>query len=107
MSANQVSRYITFSVDKVALGGTPGTGWAFTVALAGQDGTHGVDQTRGFASTPQAYEFGVCAVGGSAPICSADPNSEPKVMDALTPSGVSQATELAGTPVALQGLTLH
>ncbi len=63
VSANQVSRYITFSVDKTALGGEPGTGWAFTVTLTGQDGTHGVDQTRGFASTPQAYAFGVCAVG--------------------------------------------
>jgi glucoamylase len=104
VSANQVSRYITFSVDKTALGGTPTTGWAFTVALTGQDGTHGVDQTRGFASTPQAYAFGVCAVGGSAPICSADPNSVPKVMDALTPSGVSQAAELSATPVVLQAV---
>jgi hypothetical protein len=104
VSANQVSRYITFSVDKAALGGAPTTGWSFTVALTGQDGTHGTDQTRGFASTPQAYAFGVCAVGGSAAICSADPNSVPKVMDALTPSGVSQATELSAAPVVLQAL---
>jgi glucoamylase len=107
VSANQVSRYITFSVDKAALGGTPGTGWAFAVALTGQDGTHGVDQTRAFASTPQAYAFGVCAVGGSAPICSADPNSVPKVMDALTPSGVSQATELSATPVVLRAVPIQ
>jgi glucan 1,4-alpha-glucosidase len=107
VSANQVSRYITFSVDKAALGGTPGTGWAFAVALTGQDGTHGVDQTRAFASTPQAYAFGVCAVGGSAPICSADPNSVPKVMDALTPSAVVQATELSAGPVVLQAVQIE
>jgi len=87
VSANQVSRYITFSVDKTALGGAPATGWSFTVALTGQDGTHGTDQTRGFASTPKAYAFGVCASGGSAAICSQDPNTVPKVMDALTPRG--------------------
>jgi glucoamylase len=104
VSANQVSRYITFSVDKAALGGTPTAGWAFTVALTGQDGTHGTDQTRGFASTPQAYAFGVCAVGGSAPICARDPNTVPKVMDLLTPSGTSQATELSATPVVLQAV---
>ncbi|MDQ1546096.1 MAG: glucoamylase [Actinomycetota bacterium] len=104
VSANQVSRYITFSVDKTALGGAPTTGWSFTVALTGQDGTHGIDQTRGFASTPQAYAFGVCAVGVSAAICSKDPNSVPKVMDALTPSGVSQATELSADAVVLQAV---
>jgi hypothetical protein len=106
VSANQVSRYITFSVDKTALGGTPATGWAFAVTLTGQDGTHGTDQTRGFASTPQAFAFGVCAVGGSAPICSEDPNSVPKVMDLMTPSGVSQATELSTTPVVVQSTPL-
>jgi glucoamylase len=107
VSANQVSRYITFSVDKTALGGAPTTGWSFTVALTGQDGTHGTDQTRGFASTPQAYAFGVCAVGGSAAICSADPNSVPKVMDALTPSGTSQATELSTTPMVLSAVPVQ
>jgi glucoamylase len=106
VSANQVSRYITFSVDKTALGGTPAAGWSFTVALTGQDGTHGTDQTRGFASTPQAYAFGVCAANGTAAICSADPNSVPKVMDALTPSGVSQAAELSATPVVLQAVAV-
>jgi glucan 1,4-alpha-glucosidase len=107
VSANQVSRYITFSVDKTALGGAPTTGWTFAVVLTGQDGTHGTDQTRGFASTPQAYAFGVCAVGGSAAICSADPNTVPKVMDALTPSGVGQATELGTVPVVLQAVEIN
>jgi glucoamylase len=105
VGANQVSRYITFSVDKSALGGTPTTGWSFAVTLTGQDGTHGTDQTRGFASTPQAYAFGVCAVGGSAAICSQDPNTVPKVMDALTPSGVDQATELSATTIVLRALS--
>jgi glucoamylase len=106
VSANQVSRYITFSVDKTALGGTPATGWSMAVTLTGQDGSGGggTDQERSFASTPQAYQFGVCVVGGSAPICARDPNSVPKVMDALTPSGVSQATELSATSVVLQAL---
>ena len=52
ISANQISRYITFSVDKTALGGTPASGWAFTVVLTGQDG-FSPDQARGFQSTPQ------------------------------------------------------
>ena len=108
VSANQVSRYITFSVDKVALGGTPATGWGFTVTLTGQDGTHGVDQTRGFASTPQAYAFGVCSAGGTSPLCSADPNSVPKVLDTITATGTPQASELDYTkgPVVLTGVTI-
>jgi glucoamylase len=108
VSANQVSRYITFSVDKVALGGTPATGWGFTVTLTGQDGTHGVDQTRGFASPPQAYAFGVCSAGGTSPLCSADPNSVPKVLDTITATGTSQASELDYTkgPVVLTGVTI-
>jgi glucoamylase len=106
VSANQVSRYITFSVDKTALGGAPATGWAFTVTLTGQDGTHGPDQTRDFAATPQPYAFGVCAADSSTPPCLVDPNTVPKVMDLLTPSGVSQATELTYVPgpVVLQAV---
>ncbi|GAA4684930.1 glucodextranase DOMON-like domain-containing protein [Frondihabitans cladoniiphilus] len=108
-SANSVTRYITFSVDKAALGGTPGSGWAFTVALTGQDGTHGTDQTRAFTATPGAYSFGVCAAGAPASaLCSASPDSVPKVVDTLTPAGVSQASELDYTagPVVLQGVPL-
>jgi glucoamylase len=104
VGANQVSRYITFSLDKTALGGAPTTGWSFTVALTGQDCTHGTDQTGGFATTPQAFAFGVCAVGGSAPICSKDPNTVPQVMDALTPGGMSQAAELLATPAVLHAV---
>ena len=60
ISANQISRFITFRVPKASLG-SPGPGWAFTVVLTGQDGFSG-DQARGFQSTPQDFQFGVCAV---------------------------------------------
>ncbi len=93
-TANSVSRYVTFVVDKAALGGTPGAGWGFTVTLTGQDGTHGVDQTRAFTSTPGGYSFGVCATNDGSALCTTDPNSVPKVMDLFTPTGVDQADEL-------------
>jgi len=64
ISANQISRYITFSVTKAALGGTPASGWGFTVTLTGQDGFSS-DQARAFTSTPGAYSFGVCAVAST------------------------------------------
>ena len=109
VSANAVSRYITFSVDKTALGGTPASGWSFAVTLTGQDGTHGVDQTRGFTATPGAYSFGVCAAGGSSPLCSADPNTVPKVMDTIVPAGTTQADELnygVHNPVVCSGVVV-
>jgi hypothetical protein len=108
ISANQISRYITFRVSKASLGGTPGSGWAFTVVLHGQDGFSG-DKARGFAPTPQDFLFGVCAVSSNDPHCTADPNSVPKATDVLTPSGVAQAGELDYTlhnPVVLQGVTI-
>ena len=46
--ANAISRFITFSVPKSALG-APGPGWAFTVVLTGQDG-FSPDQARSFAN---------------------------------------------------------
>jgi hypothetical protein len=58
-----------------------------------QDGFNS-DQARGFAATPQPFLFGVCAPGGTSPICAADPGTMPKAMDVITPSGVNQATEL-------------
>ena len=108
VGANAVSRYITFSVDKSALGGTPGSGWDFTVAITGQDGTHGVDQTRGFSATAGDYSFGVCAAASSSALCLTDPNTVPKVMDTIVPSGVSQATELDYTagPVKLAAVVV-
>ena len=53
ISANAISRFITFSVPTSSLG-TPGSGWGFTVVLTGQDG-FSPDQARSFASTPQQF----------------------------------------------------
>jgi glucoamylase len=76
--------------------GTPASGWKFAETLAGQDGFSS-DQARAFTATPQGYTFGVCAAGGSSPICAVDPTTVPKVLDAITPDGVDQASELNPT----------
>jgi glucan 1,4-alpha-glucosidase len=91
--ANAITRYITFSVPKAALGGTPGAGWAFTVVLAGQDG-FSPDQVRGFTPTPQDFQFGVCAAASADPHCTVDPGTVPKAIDVLTPAGTAQSDEL-------------
>jgi glucoamylase len=87
--------------------GTPGSGWGFSVVLTGQDGFSD-GQARTFAATPQPFQFGVCAPGGTASICRFDPNGVPKAMDVITPAGVSQATELDPTlgPVVIQPVTV-
>ena len=90
--SDDISRYITFSVPKSALG-TPGPGWGFTVVLTGQDG-FSPDQARGFQPTPQDFQFGVCAAASSDPHCTAGPNTVPKAIDVLTPTGVAQSDEL-------------
>jgi hypothetical protein len=54
------------------------------------------------------FTFGVCAATDTTDaICKRDPNTVPKVMDTITPPGVSQATELNPTlgPVELQGVS--
>jgi hypothetical protein len=108
ISANQISRYITFSVDKAALGGTPASGWIFTVVLTGQDG-FSPDQARGFQPTPQDFQFGVCATASSDPHCTFDPTMVPKAVDVLTPSSVTQSDELDYTkhqPVVISGVAI-
>ena len=107
ISANAISRYITFSVPTSSLGGTPGSGWGFSVVLTGQDG-YSPDQARAFTATPGAYSFGVCATSSSDPHCTVDPNTVPKAMDVITPLGVNQSTELDYTlgPVVIQGVTI-
>jgi glucoamylase len=105
--ANEISRFITFSVPKSTLG-QPGPGWGFTVVLTGQDG-FSPDQARGFAPTPQEFLFGVCAAPSPDPHCTADPATVPKAIDVITPAGVSQADELDYTlhdPVVLQAVTI-
>lgn len=106
ISANAISRYITFSVPKSTLGSV-GSGWGFTVTLTGQDGFQ-PDQARAFTSTPGSYTFGVCANQSSDPHCTVDPATVPKVMDTITPSGTSQSTELDYTlgPVVLQDVVI-
>jgi glucan 1,4-alpha-glucosidase len=108
ISANQISRYITFVVDKTALGGTPASGWAFSVVLTGQDG-FSPDQARGFTATPQDFQFGVCATASSDPHCTANPDTVPKALDVLTPSGTAQSDELDYTlhqPVVIKGVAI-
>jgi glucan 1,4-alpha-glucosidase len=107
--ANEISRFITFSVPKSSLG-QPGPGWGFAVVLTGQDG-FSPDQARGFAATPQEFQFGVCASppDPSNPLCGVDPGTVPKAMDVITPEGVSQADELnyvVNDPVTLQGVRI-
>ena len=109
--ANALSRYITFTVAKADLGGTPTSGWTFAVVLTGQDG-FSTDQARGFQSTAQDFQFGECtaaAITANNPICAVDPTTLPKAMDVLTPGSVSQADELDPTkhsPVTIQGVSI-
>jgi glucoamylase len=95
-------------VDKAALGGTPASGWIFTVVLTGQDG-FSPDQARGFQPTPQDFQFGVCATASSDPHCTVDPTTVPKAVDVLTPSSVTQSDELDYTkhqPVVISGVAI-
>ncbi|HEU6443936.1 MAG TPA: glucodextranase DOMON-like domain-containing protein, partial [Gaiellaceae bacterium] len=106
IAANAISRFITFNVPKASLG-TPGPGWGFTVVLTGQDG-FSPDQARGFAPTPQEFQFGVCAAASPDPHCTFDPSLVPKAVDVITGPGVEQSTELDYTlgPVVLTGVTV-
>jgi glucoamylase len=104
--AVQSDRTITIALPEAQFG-TPGSGWGFSVVLTGQDGFSD-GQARTFAATPQPFQFGVCASGGTAAICTFNPNAVPKAMDVITPAGVLQATELDPTlgPVVIQPVTV-
>jgi carbohydrate-binding DOMON domain-containing protein len=104
--ANQLSRFITFSVPKASLG-TPGPGWGFTVVLTGQDG-FSPDQARGFSATPGGFSFGVCATASADPLCTVDPGTVPKAVDVITPPDVTQSVELNYTagPVILHAVRI-
>jgi glucoamylase len=106
MSTSQTSGTVTIALPQATFG-TPGSGWSFAVVLTGQDGFSS-DQARAFTATPGAYTFGVCAAGGTSPICSVSPTTVPKAMDVITPAGVSQTTELDPTlgPVVIHGVTV-
>jgi len=93
--AVQSDRTITVALPEAQFG-VPASGWGFTVVLTGQDGFSS-DQARGFTATPGSFTFGVCAPGGTAPVCTFDPNAVPKAVDVITPPGTDQATELDPT----------
>ncbi|GGO66837.1 glucodextranase DOMON-like domain-containing protein [Nonomuraea cavernae] len=100
------ARTITVALPRATFG-TPGPGWRFAVVLTGQDG-FSADQARGFGATPEPYRFGVCAPGGTAPLCSYDPGAVPKALDVIIPPGQSQAdllNPLLG-PVTLRAVTV-
>ena len=103
---DQTSKTATVVLPRSAFGDV-GSGWVFTITLTGQDGFSS-DQARAFTATPGAFSFGVCAPGGTSPICSVGPGTVPKVMDTIPPSGVSQDAELDPTlgAVALQGVRI-
>lgn len=102
--ASTLTKTITIALPAAQFG-TPTPGWSFSVVLTGQDG-YSSDQARGFTNPAQDYQFGLCPAGGTAAICSLDPNTVPKALDVITPAGVSQATELDPTkgPVVVRGV---
>jgi glucoamylase len=102
--ASTVTNTVTIALPQAQFG-TPATGWSFGVVLTGQDGFSS-DQARGFTPTPGDFSFGVCAPGGSSPICTVNPATVPKAMDVITPTGTDQATELDPTlgPVVVAGV---
>ncbi|ALG13192.1 glucodextranase DOMON-like domain-containing protein [Kibdelosporangium phytohabitans] len=102
VQASETSRYITVSVPKSALGNPR----AYAVVLTGQEGDS-QDRARGFTATPEQYTFGVCAPGGTRPICSTGPSSVPKAVDVITPAGVDQSVELDPTrgPVVVKAVS--
>ena len=107
MVTDDANRTVTIALPEAQFG-TPGPGWAFSVALTGQDG-FSPGNARQFTALPGPYTFGVCAPPGTqSPICSVDPNTVPKAMDVITPPGVSQAIELNPTlgPVVIQPVTV-
>ena len=106
VAASQASKTITIGLPEAAFG-TPTPGWSFAVVLTGQDG-FSPDQARGFDPTPAEFAFGVCASGNLNPICQVDPGTVAKAIDVITPSGVSQATELDPTlgPVVIRGVPI-
>ncbi len=103
---NGSDRTITIALPEAQFG-TPASGWGFSVVLTGQDG-FSPDQARAFTATPGDFSFGVCAPGGTARICVADPGTVPKAVDVITPPGVSQATELdpSAGAVVIQPVTV-
>ena len=106
MLVDDANRTVTIALPEAQFG-TPGSGWAFSVVLTGQDG-FSPDQARAFTATPGAYSFGVCAANGTSPICRWTPRPSPRPWTSSPRTGVSQATELDPTagPVVIQPVTV-
>ena len=109
IAGNPISRFITIRVPKASLG-QPAPGWGFTVVLTGQDGfSTDNDQARQFTPTPEDFHFGVCAAPSADAHCTVGPNTVPKLMDVITPPGVTQSDEVdytLHTPVVLGAVTI-
>jgi hypothetical protein len=103
VQASESSRYITVSVPKAAFG-TPVAGWSFAVVLTGQEGDS-PDRARRFTPAPESYTFGVCAPGGTGPICAVAPTAVPKAMDIIGPDQSGQLDPTRG-PVVVQGVAV-
>ncbi len=110
-SGGETPGLVTITVPTSVLG-TPGSGWTFTLTLAGQNG-FGVDDARTFTATPLDYNFGVCSAAVASElspptICTFDPANVPFVMDTIPPATVNVQTELDPTQnpsgVQLQGV---
>ena len=64
---------------------------------------------RSFQSTPEDFQFGVCAEASDDVHCTVDPDTVPKLMDVITPDGVDQSDEVdytIHTPVVLSGVAI-
>ena len=83
--ANDISRYITFSVPRSALG-TPGPGWGFTVTLTGQDG-FSPDQARPSRRRRRPFKSACCAAASADPHCTFPLDQLPKVDGRAAPAG--------------------
>jgi glucoamylase len=84
--ASSSDRTITVALPEARFG-TPASGWGFSVVLTGQDG-FSADQARNFDPAPGPFTFGVCAPGGSSPICSISPSTVPKGHGRHHPPGI-------------------
>ncbi|SMD20774.1 Glycosyl hydrolases family 15 [Kibdelosporangium aridum] len=102
VQASETARFITISVAKSALGNPT----SYAVVLTGQEGDS-PDRARRFTATPEQYTFGVCAPGGTSPICAVAPTSVPKAVDVITPPGADQAVVLDPTrgPVVVKAVS--
>ena len=104
------TRYITFTVPKAALGGTPGAGGRFAVVLPGRTGSApttpaGSSRHRRTSSSASARR----PRRRRQPDLRRRPGDRPQGVDVLTPAGVSQADELnpvTNKPVTIAGVTI-